>query len=114
METKIINITIAIFGLTHEAVFARNRKRELALCRQAIHYFLYNNTRYSLSKIGWMAGRLSHAAVLHSIKSIQSVIDTNYHPYCDYIKAIESRLNGIQPKIKVKNYIFYDYSPLNK
>ena len=130
MKNIIINIILAIFNLSSDAVLVtgrRCRKREIVICRQAIHYFINQKTKYTLGEIGIMTGGKNHATVLHSIKSIKAIKSTNYLPYSDYIKQIsiiinysyKDYINDINklikveyPKIEVKNYSPFKYSNL--
>ena len=121
MEIQIITIILSVFGLSYDAVFSECRKRELVICRQAIHYFIHRNLKYYLHETGNLTGH-SHCTVLHSEKKIDEILETHYNPYASFIKEIgkrceefglilESRENK-HPKIEVQNYIFYEHSNL--
>jgi chromosomal replication initiation ATPase DnaA len=70
--------------------FSKNRKRNLTECRQWVCYYftLYCDQRFlpkmPLTKIGFAIGGKDHATVLHSIKAIQNIIDTDQKKADEY------------------------------
>ena len=65
--------------ITPEAMQAKNRKRNVIECRQVIHWMLKNNVTFntmSLEAIGNIVGGKDHATVLHSVKQINNLIQT--------------------------------------
>lgn len=54
----------------------KSRKRELVFIRQLCMYFARKKTKASLSQVGTYMSR-DHATVLHAIKTINNLIDTD-------------------------------------
>jgi hypothetical protein len=57
------------------------RKREIVECRQLCMYFAKKLTKKSLRTIGWYFGRKDHATVLHAVKTIDNLIETDREFY---------------------------------
>ncbi len=55
----------------------KTRKREIVFSRQVCHSLAKLKTRYSLSTIGYYYGKLDHATVLHSMKTVKNLIETD-------------------------------------
>ncbi len=53
------------------------RKREIVECRQLCMFFSKKLTKQSLRTIGWYFGRKDHATVLHAVKTIDNLIETD-------------------------------------
>lgn len=54
----------------------KSRKREFVETRQLCMFFLKKRTTLSLAKIGGLINK-DHATVLHAVKTINNLIDTN-------------------------------------
>lgn len=52
------------------------RRRDLVIARQISMLLSKENTRQSLSYIGYHIGRKDHATVLHAIKTVKNLIET--------------------------------------
>ena len=76
----IIEYVCERYMITPEAMQATNRKRNVIECRQVIHWMLKNNVTFntmSLEAIGNIVGGKDHATVLHSVKQINNLIQTD-------------------------------------
>lgn len=67
------------------------RKREFVECRQMYFYFKKRMSNLSLEKIGSFFNK-DHATVLHSVKSVNNLIDTDAN--------YRARVNKIKTRIK--------------
>ena len=65
------------FGLPVDHLNSQSRKREIVQTRQICHYFAKKYTKLSLIQIGWDIGGKDHATVLHSIKTVNNLMDTD-------------------------------------
>lgn len=68
------------YMITPETMQSKTRKREIMECRQIIHWMIrrgvcFNNM--SLEAIGKTVGGKDHATVMHSIKQVDNLIETN-------------------------------------
>lgn len=77
----------------------RTRSRKIVIPRQRIHYFIryfYPKSEYpkmSLYKIGKLAGKMNHATVLHSIRTVSNLIETD-SKYRMEMQEIENEFYG--------------------
>lgn len=72
------------FGLNPDIVLTNTRKREIVMARQVAMYFSdemlrfkYNINSLSLEYIGAKIGGKDHATVLHAIKTVNNLCDTD-------------------------------------
>jgi hypothetical protein len=80
MVMLIKSVVLNYYGLTAKQVFSANRKRELVLCRQVMHYLAKKYTQLSLKKIGHEFpndGDMDHTSVKHSVKTVMDLMDTD-------------------------------------
>lgn len=77
METKIENIVSDYTGIPVPALFSKLQKREIVQERQRIMFFYKMFTKNSLSTIGEHCGGKDHATVLHALKTVSNLIDTD-------------------------------------
>ena len=88
---KIVNITCSHFNLTPYNVFKTSNLYENKTARQIIHYFLKTYSKLTLREIGLLSldfGRPKkhdHASVIHSVKVVNNLINTEK----DYLKDIQ-------------------------
>ena len=75
----IIEYVCERYNITTEVMQTRTRKRNIMECRQVIHWMLKNNVTFntmSLEAIGNIVGGKYHATVIHSVKQINNLIQT--------------------------------------
>ena len=86
-----------------ELIYIKTRKREIVICRQLIMYFLKKfNRKQTLAEIGSVYGK-DHATVLHAIKTVNNLIDTDKSFSCKvelYSKKIETIASFINEKLE--------------
>jgi len=68
-----------VYELPVERIKARTRKREVVEARQISMWWRERNTRDTLSRIGELLGGYDHATVLHAVKTVNNLIDTDKH-----------------------------------
>ena len=66
-----------VTGVKFSEFTTKSRKRFLTVPRQMCMYFIKQNTRYPLELIGSFVGKRDHATVLHSIKTILNLSETD-------------------------------------
>ena len=90
----IIDVVCTFTGIPKELLVTRTRKREVVVARQMAMAVAKELTKCSLAIIGREIGGKDHATVLHAIKTIGNLCDTNYKFKARYedIRA-ECRLN---------------------
>lgn len=80
-DTEVIQIILKIVssdqGFTVSQVLSKTRKREIVQCRHFAMLFSKIFTNCSLQTIGYHIGGKDHATVLHGIKAINGIIETD-------------------------------------
>jgi chromosomal replication initiator protein len=74
---EIIDATARVFGISPQALLARDRRPAVAKARHIAMYMARALTRHSLPEIGRMLGGRNHTTVLHAVNRIESEIHTN-------------------------------------
>lgn len=72
----IIEIVCEETGIEYATVLKKSRKREVVITRQLIAFYCKNCTGMSLQSIGEILGGRDHTTVIHSVKTIQNLLDT--------------------------------------
>lgn len=67
------------YNLSLYELCSTNRQRNIVLPRQQAMFFIKHNTKLSLSEIGEKFSGKDHATVLHAIKTIRNLFDTDKH-----------------------------------
>ena len=103
---EIINIVFDFYHIPVEIRDSKSRKRELVNSRQVAMFYLKENTNETLNKIGNYFNR-DHATVLHAIKTVNNLSDTD--------KKFRHELITVKEKIKYglssddfRRYVNYD------
>ena len=79
------------FNLPLEVINSKTRKREIVQARQLAMYFSKKHTKNSLSTIGLHCGNKDHATVLHAVKTVNNLIDTDKQ-FRVYVDEIDKKL----------------------
>lgn len=67
----------AYTGIPIEDFNLKTRKRDIVEARQVAMYLAKARTKESLAKIGLAIGKKDHATVLHAIKTVSNLIETD-------------------------------------
>ncbi len=79
-ELSIANIQQIVsdfFNISIDHIIGKTRKRNIVVARQLGMYFAKKMTELSLKEIGKQFGNRDHTTVMHSIKTINDLIDTD-------------------------------------
>ena len=79
-EVSIANIQQIVsdfFNISIDHIIGKTRKRNIVIARQLGMYFAKKMTELSLKEIGRHFGNRDHTTVMHSIKTINDLIDTD-------------------------------------
>ena len=82
------------FNLPIEIINSKTRKREVVQARQLAMYFSKKLTKNSLNTIGLHCGNKDHATVLHAVKTVNNLIDTDKQ-FRVYVEDIDKKLKMI-------------------
>lgn len=80
------------FNIDIDAAVKRTRKREIVQVRQISMFFSKKLTKHSLACIGSEHGGKGHATVLHAIKTINDLYDTDRRIRYD-VQTLEKKFN---------------------
>ena len=79
------------FNISVEQMHSTSRKREIVQARQLAMYFAKTMTKNSLASIGVDIGGKDHATVLHAVRTVKNLIDTDKH-FRVYVEEIEKKI----------------------
>jgi len=79
------------FNISVEQMHSSSRKREIVQARQLAMYFAKTLTKNSLASIGVDIGGKDHATVLHAVRTVKNLIDTDKH-FRVYVEEIEKKI----------------------
>jgi len=79
------------FNISVEQMHSSSRKREIVQARQLAMYFAKTMTKSSLASIGVDIGGKDHATVLHAVRTVKNLIDTDKH-FRVYVEEIEKKI----------------------
>jgi chromosomal replication initiator protein len=91
---KIIEIVANYYSVPVNNIREKNRRKEVAHCRQLAMYIVKNHTNYSLKSIGLHFGGRDHSTVIHAVNHIESIKQTDLSIDTD-IKNILSKLSDL-------------------
>ena len=80
------------FKVNEDVLCSSSRKQEIVYMRQLTIYLANRHTEDSHVQIGKMIGGRNHSTVIHSIKQVNNLIDTEPKTKTD-IESIEKYLN---------------------
>lgn len=89
---KIQDIVTDHFKIPMEVLHSKSRKREIVQARQIAMYLSKTFTKSSLQTIGREIGKRDHATVLHAVKTVNNLMDTD--------KTFKSNLKELELKLK--------------
>ena len=73
----IVNVICNYQDIAIEDFYSKSKKRELVQARQLAMYFSRKHTKLSLSVIGQQCGGKDHATVLHALKTVTNLLETD-------------------------------------
>lgn len=82
------------FDIEHESLKAKIRKKEIVIARQVAMYFVKEYTNHSLKAIGSYFGGRDHSTVIHSIQSVNDMMDTD--------KSFKKSMRELTKKLKMR------------
>lgn len=69
------------FDVTIDQMKSKTRKREIVVPRQVAMYLTKEYTNMSLKSIGYHFGNRDHSTIIHAIKAVNDMMDTDQHFY---------------------------------
>ena len=90
----ILSKTCQMLDVSKSDALSKTRKREFVECRQIAMYFCAENTKFSYAQIAHDVGGKDHCTVIHAVKAIKNMIETNKQFRVKYA-TIEAELKKI-------------------
>jgi chromosomal replication initiator protein len=79
------------FNLPLELINSKTRKREIVQARQLAMYFAKKHTKSSLATIGLHCGNKDHATVLHAVRTVNNLIETDKQ-FRIYVEELDKKI----------------------
>lgn len=89
---NVLQLVTNTFGIDMKSINSKSRKREIVLARQAAMHLCKEYTTQSISRIGMIVGGRDHATVLHAIKNVQALLQTD--------KEFKSKYEAVEDQLK--------------
>jgi chromosomal replication initiator protein len=87
----ILQMVSDYYNMEREEILSNTRKREIVQARQVAMYLSKQFTKTSLKSIGVQLGDKDHATVLHAIKAVNNLRETDRHFKVE-IEELETKL----------------------
>lgn len=100
----IIKIVCKHFGIDTKEIMNQSRKHELVICRQISILFIKDKTTLTLKAIGSLFDGRDHSTVVHSLNTVQDLIDTDRR-FAATVVAIGKLLEHIKLTDQTENEI---------
>jgi chromosomal replication initiator protein len=79
------------FNINLDILNSKTRKREIVQARQLVMYFAKEYTKSSLAMIGMHCGNKDHATVLHAVRTINNLQETDKQ-FRGYVKDLDKKI----------------------
>ena len=79
------------FNISLDTLTSKTRKREIVQARQLVMYFAKEYTKSSLALIGTYCGNKDHATVLHAVRTINNLLETDKQ-FRGYVKDLDKKI----------------------
>lgn len=99
-KSRLESIDQAVQTLITKHQLRGSQKLEIKTKRQAIMWWLKQNTKYNLRTIGEKVDDKDHSTVLHAIRRVSEYIDTNDELLLHYCSQIWKDLNQFKKEVK--------------
>lgn len=73
----IVGVVCNHLNISTEEFYSKSKKREMVQARQLSMHFAKKYTKYSLAMIGKQCGNKDHATVIHAIKTVANLLETD-------------------------------------
>lgn len=97
-ENQIIKVILQKFGISHEMMVSKTRKREFVDARLIITYILRKKLGCTYTHIGHMIGNRDHTTAIHNERKFMDVYETEVG-FRRKVNVVFDKI-GIEPWIK--------------
>jgi chromosomal replication initiation ATPase DnaA len=88
--SNVLEAVVEISGVPPYQVIGKSRMKEIAMARHLFCYMARLHTNASQFAIGEFLGGRHHSTVIHSIRTANDMLDTNYEVFGDMINHCNS------------------------
>jgi hypothetical protein len=114
IKNFIIHIVQSYLEVSENYHTRKTRKREIVFARQVAMYLIKKHTKLSLKKIGEYFGGKDHATVLHSVKTIDNLMEVDRQIKAtvkDIDKIVTFKNNTVSENLNLyRDYYYIDLS----
>ncbi len=89
----ILQQVVSAFSIDMKSINSKSRKREIVWARQAAMSLCKKYTTQSVSRIGQVVGGRDHATVLHALKNVEDLLQTEVE-FREMYKKVEEKLQA--------------------
>ncbi len=90
----IIRVVCEYFKISIELIGSKTRKREVVQARHVVMHFAKKYTKHSLAQIGEKCGGRDHATVLHALRTVDNIQETDKE-FRKHLENIEKNFLGL-------------------
>lgn len=90
---NVLSLVVQTFGIDMKSINSKSRKKEIVQARQAAMHLCKKFTTQSVVRIGSIIGGRDHATVLHALKAVDDMLETD-EQFKNKYKAIEDQLRA--------------------
>lgn len=90
--SNVLESVVEVSGIYPDAILGLRRNKEIAMARHLFCYLSRLHTNSSQFAIGEFLGGRHHSTVIHSIRTANDMIDTNYEVFGDMVNQCNNQI----------------------
>ena len=90
--SNVLESVVEVTGIYPDAILGLRRNKEIAMARHLFCYLARLHTNASQLAIGEFLGGRHHTTVIHSIRTANDMLDTNYEVFGDMVNQCNNQI----------------------
>jgi chromosomal replication initiation ATPase DnaA len=90
--SNVMEAVVEVTGVPSYQVIGKSRMKEIAMARHLFCYMARLHTNASLLAIGEFLGGRHHSTVIHSIRTANDMLDTDYEVFGDMVNQCNNQI----------------------
>jgi chromosomal replication initiation ATPase DnaA len=90
--SNVMEAVVEVTGVPSYQVIGKSRMKEIAMARHLFCYMARMHTNASQLAIGEFLGGRHHSTVIHSIRTANDMLDTNYEVFGDMVNQCNNQI----------------------
>lgn len=90
--SNVLESVVEVSGIYSDAILGLRRNKEIAMARHLFCYLARLHTNSSQEAIGKFLGGRHHSTVIHSIRTANDMLDTNYEVFGDMVNQCNNQI----------------------